>query len=274
MATTTDTPYCGAPPAPDELWGNWNLDPVLIAALAAILAGYVGGAARHGRALRLSGWRRASFHGGWLVLAAMLVSPLCNLTVALFSARVGQHLALTLVAAPLMMLGRPQDVIAAALPKLGAWRRAAAARIPFGGPAPAALLFAVFIWLWHLPGPYAATFDSTAVYWLMHLTLIASALMLWRGLFDPRPGARLRALVAALATAMQMGLLGAVIALSARPLYDVHAATTWPWGLMPLQDQQLGGLIMWVPGGLVFLAAALALLGGLLKGLEREAAAP
>jgi putative membrane protein len=230
-------PYCGQPPDPVDLLERWNLDPLLIAALVALLATYW--IARRDE----TPWRRATFVAGWSAGALALISPLCPLSVSLFSARVGQHMILTTVAAPLLALGRPFPV---RTPGSGAWDLAAAAA--FGG----------LLWLWHAPGPYAATFNGDLVYWTMHLTLFGSALWLWSRLFD-QPERRLGAtLAAALITTLQMGFLGAIITLGSRPLYAPHILTTAAWGFSPLQDQQLGGVVMWIPAGVIFLAAILA----------------
>lgn len=222
-------PYCGLAPFPGG--AGWNLDPALLGILSAL-----GGLGAWG--LRVAGWaRQAAFGAGWLILTLALVSPLCSLSVALFSARVGQHLVVTLVAAPLLAFAAGRRPL---------WH-AAGVTLP-------ALAFAVALWAWHLPNPYAATFRSDGLYWLMHLTLAGSAVWLWAALFTQareRPDA---AGLAGLATAVQMGLLGALLTLAPRPLFAPHAASTAPWGLTALEDQQLGGLLMWVPGGLVFAA--------------------
>lgn len=230
-------PYCGRPPNPADLLARWNLDPILIAALVGVLALYA--LARRNE----PPWRRAAFFAGWTMGALALISPLCALSVSLFSARVGQHMILTTIAAPLIALGRP---FGGRAPGSGGWDLAAAAA------------FAVFLWFWHAPGPYAATFNGDLVYWTMHLTLFGSALWLWSRLLQ-RPDQRLGAtLAAALMTTLQMGFLGAVITLAGRPLYAPDALTSAAWGLSALQDQQLGGVVMWVPAGVSFLAAILA----------------
>jgi putative membrane protein len=224
-----DTPYCGAPPLPGAV--AWNLDPVLMALLLLGLLAAWRMLRRRGR----PGWLLA----GWLVLAALLVSPLCNLSVALFSARVAQHVAMLAVAAPLLALALP-----AAPP--GVARLAAAAG-----------LFAALLWLWHMPAPYAWSLRSDLAYWAMQGSLTASAAWLWHGLLRgaaTRPDA---ALLGGVATAAQMGALGAFLTFAPRPLFAPHALTTLPWGLTPLEDQQLGGLLMWVPGGLAFAVVAL-----------------
>jgi putative membrane protein len=108
-----------------------------------------------------------------------------------------------------------------------------------------------------MPMPYDATFMSTSMYWLMHVTLFGSAVLLWRELLQHRPEDTGAVLFCGMLSSMQMSLLGALLALAGHPQFSVHFATTWLWGLTPLQDQQLGGTIMWVPGIALFLWAAL-----------------
>ena len=221
----TVIPYCGTPPLPGQLWDRWNGDPVLILVLLALA----------GLHLRFAE-NRAAAAGGWAIAALALLSPLCALSVSLFSARIAQHMILALVAAPL---------IAAALPQ----RRG---RIGWSAGA-----FGCALWFWHMPAPYDATFHSATVYWAMHLSLFGSAIWLWRALLHHRPAQSLQALAAGTGVSVAMGLLGAVIALSDHTLYRWHLLLTEAWGLGPLADQQLGGVLMWVPGCLLFLWAAL-----------------
>ncbi|MBX9697964.1 MAG: cytochrome c oxidase assembly protein [Acetobacteraceae bacterium] len=234
------TPYCGAAPLPGAV--AWNLDPWLGAVLLAGLA----------LAWWVTGDRR-SLLIGWGVLAALLLSPLCNLSVALFSARVAQHVVLLIASAPLLAVAIPL-------------RRAYGP----GRLALAAGLFAVVLWAWHLPGPYALTFRSDLAYWAMQSSLMGAGVWLWRGLLlgaAARPDA---VLLVGLATAAQMGALGALLTFAPRPLFAPHLLSTLPWGLTALEDQQLGGLLMWVPGGLAF---ALVALPGLARALRGEAGA-
>jgi putative membrane protein len=223
--------WCGAPPLPSELWTRWTTDPVLLSGLAVAAAALVlvGGAAPPAR--------RAAAWAGLGVAAAAFVSPLCALAVALFSARAAQHMLLVLVAAPLLALALPRP-----------------AR-PARGTASLAAGFAMLFWLWHLPGPYDAALRDGALYWASHLSLLGVAVALWRGLLsDPSPAA----LALGAAASAQMGLLGAVLVFAPGALYASHLGTTTAFGLSPLADQQLGGLLMWVPGGLVFLVAGIA----------------
>jgi putative membrane protein len=224
--TLSNIPYCGTPPIPGTLIERWNGDPILILLLAAIA----------GLHLLRAPENRASAAAGWAVAALALVSPLCALSVSLFAARVGQHMLLILVAAPL---------IARALPR--------------GRSSPwwSAAVFTLVLWFWHMPAPYDATFRSVAAYWAMHVSLFGSAVWLWRDLLRHRPESGLAALAAGSFASMAMGLLGAVLTLASHPLFLLHLATAPAWGLSAIEDQQLGGIIMWVPGGLLFLWAVL-----------------
>jgi putative membrane protein len=170
-------------------------------------------------------------------LAASLITPLCNLTVALFAARAVQHVLMLLVAAPLLVLGMRRG-------RIGRFEAVA-------GP----LGFAAALWFWHLPAFYDATLRDNVVYWAMHLTVFAAAISLWRVLLGG--GA---AVFGSLFTGVQMSALGALLTLSPRPWFSVYDATTWPWGLTQSADQQLGGVIMWVVGGVLLSGFTVALL--------------
>lgn len=258
MAAAAYIPYCGSPPVPGNL--AWNTDPFLIGALAAVAALYAGACRKPGAPPVA---RQICFYAGWTIAAAALVSPLCHMSVALFSARVAQHMVLALVAAPLVVLGLPFAALGRLLPE------AARGDAPWlsGGRlhAAGAFAFAIALWTWHLPGPYDATLQSDLAYWAMHLTTFGAALLLWQALFLhlDHLGA---AILVGLGTTIQMSLLGALLSLSAHPLFAPHFGTTWPWGLSPLDDQQLGGLVMWVPGGILFTVYSLTALG---LGLQR-----
>jgi putative membrane protein len=103
----------------------------------------------------------------------------------------------------------------------------------------------------------------------MHVTLFGSAVLLWRALLRSPRRMSGDVLLAGVLTSMQMGFLGAILTTASRPLYFPHLATTQEWGLTPLQDQQLGGTVMWVPGILLFLWAALHALNRLRSLAER-----
>jgi putative membrane protein len=217
------TIYCGPPPLPAELWTTWNLDPVLLSALAAGT---------------LLARREPAGLAAMAVLVVAFVSPLCALSSALFSARVVHHVLLVACAAPLLALAL----------------RAGSARgmaLPFATST-------LVLWAWHHPAAYDLALANVAVYWLMQLSLLGSAVWFWRAVFaaDSAPVDRLLFIVAGFA---QMGMLGAILTFAPSPLYAAHAVAPLGWGFAPLQDQQLGGLIMWVPAGLPYAAAAVLL---------------
>lgn len=253
-------PYCGLPPSPDTLWSRWNFDPVLIAALVLVAGFYLLGASRaHRQNDTFPVWRQGLFYLGWTITAAALISPLCPLSVSLFAGRVGQHMILVLVGAPLVAAGRPFSVICSIWHwRAARWQRSA--RDLFVAPIWAAALFAVLLWFWHAPAPYAETFRSTVVYWSMHITLYGSAFWLWTSLIESPPSKAFHVVFAGILTSVQMGFIGALITFAPRPLYTPHFLTTVAWNLTPLQDQQLGGAIMWVPGCAIFLAVSMLVL--------------
>jgi putative membrane protein len=207
------TSYCGSPPFPHDWWLRWNLDPVVLAALAV------------GAVVAARSRQPGVAMGGIGLLALAFVSPLCALSVALFSARAVHHLVIVAAAAPLLALGFP--------------RRDA------GALGPAWLVSTATLWLWHLPALYDRALADSVVYWLMQASLLGSALWFWRSLFAAPPAS---AMLAATSAMIQMGMLGALLTFAPDPLYVAHVGTTLPWGLDQIADQQLAGLIMWVPG--------------------------
>ncbi|MDX3975028.1 cytochrome c oxidase assembly protein [Shinella sp.] len=219
--------YCGPAPDAASLAWRWNLDPVLLAALAVLAF-----------VLLRNGNRRTFAVLGLVVLAVAFVSPLCALASALFSARVLHHVLLVAAAAPFLALalGRP------------AWL----ARAPQVAFAAHTLLF----WLWHSPAAYAFALSSHAAYWLMQLSLLVSAVWIWAAALSPRtPTGNACALL--FGTMLQMGMLAALLTFSREPLYDAHLTTTAAFGLTPLEDQQLAGVLMWVPAAGPYLLAVL-----------------
>lgn len=234
MSESLKIPYCGTPPVPDELWLRWNLDPVLLTTLAALIYLHVR------RTNAVPGAGRSYLLAGWTAVGLGLISPICALGVSLFSARVAQHMWLIFIAAPLIVLA---TATASVRPRLS--------------PLTSSAMFGAMLWTWHVPSLYALTFTSDLAYWLMHITLTGTALLLWQGLLLGPMDTLLQRLIAGFLTLTQMGLLGALLTLAPRPLYSPHVLTADAWGLSALEDQQLGGLIMWVPAGAVLVVACL-----------------
>ena len=240
-------PYCGPAPTAAGLWSHWNLDPALLAGLVlAALALAI-------TVARSTDVSRARTAAAWGVLALLFVSPLCAATSALFAARVTHHLLLVALAMPLLAWAWPLRVGT------------------HGGLAQWTVLQALVFWAWHAPAAYAWTFSSDAAYWLMQGTLGAVAWWFWRALRGANAPAAIAAL---LATMVQMGLLGALLTFAPAPLYAPHLLTTASFGITPLEDQQLGGLLMWVPASLLYAAMAAARLREALVPLAQRSARP
>lgn len=254
---------------------QWSFEPWVVALLVAGAALYAMGIASlwrragAGRGIRVA--EAGRFAVGWLVLAVALLSPLDALAARSFALHMVQHELLMVVAAPLLVRSRPLEAWAWALSRwrggLGAVthnRVVGAAWRALTGLVGAWCFHAIALWAWHLPALFHAALSSTAVHALQHATFLASALAFWWSVLDARsraPGALQLASVAA--TMVHTGLLGALLTFAPSPWYGVEGARAL--GLTPLEDQQLGGLVMWVPGGLAYLVAGLALAASWLR---------
>jgi cytochrome c oxidase assembly factor CtaG len=263
----------GEPLAPHDLWSAWSWEPLVVVSLGLSLWLYCRGMRavwrNAGPGHGVGTWEATAFMLGWISLAVALVSPLHRLGGVLFTAHMAQHELLMVLAAPLLVLGRPIIPFLWALPI--SWRRAVgrwSALRPVNTtwvlltiPLIAWMLHAVAIWVWHAPPLYQATLDSETVHTLQHVTFLATALVFWWSLLHGREGrlGRPAAVIYLFTTAVHTSLLGALLTFSSNLWYPLYEATTLPWGLTPLEDQQLAGVIMWVPAGLSYLVAALAL---------------
>jgi putative membrane protein len=250
---------------------EWSFEPWLLACLLLSGALYVLGVARlwrHAGAGRGVHKRRAlAFGAAWLATAAALVGPLDALGNHLFSAHMLQHEALMVVAAPLFVIGRPLGAWAWAMPP--AWRRAVgrffhrpAWRAPWlvvTGPLAAWIVHALALWLWHIPAWFEAALANETIHALQHASFLFGALLYWWSVFGLGPRRNSGAAMASLFTTMiHTGALGALLTLSPVGWYPAYATRTLAYGLDPLEDQQLGGLIMWIPAGAAYVACGLA----------------
>ncbi len=276
-----------APPAPSDLWTAWSLEPLVLLGLALAAGAYAWGLAalwrRVGAGRGVSYGQAAAFAGGIVALVLALVSPLDALSAALFAAHMTQHLLLIQVAAPLLVAGAPLVPSLWALPApwrraLGrAWRRAPpAAWRTLTAPLLVWALHAGALWAWHLPGLYQAALADERVHALEHACLLGSALLFWWVL--PWPGRHGRlgygtgVLYVLLMTA-QSSALGILLAFARAPWYPAYASAEAAWGIAPLDDQQVAGLIMWVPSAFLYLGAVLGLLAAWSRAAERPARA-
>lgn len=250
---------------PDELWRAWEFDLGAVVLLALTAVFYAIGSRRH---VGLTGLQRTCFWAGWFTLVIALVSPLHPLGEVLFSAHMVQHEILMLIAAPLLVISRPFVTFLWALPfewrrSVGAWSKTKLVRhcwLWLTAPLTAWWIHAVAIWLWHAPPLFSATLKSDAVHTAQHLSFLLSALLFWWALFYARGRhAYGSGVLYIFTTAIHTGILGALLTFAPHPWYAPYSATTQAWGLTPLQDQQIGGLIMWVPASIIYLVAGLVL---------------
>jgi putative membrane protein len=231
-----------------------------------------------GAARGLSRSRVAAFTAGWATLVVALASPLDTWGGQLFSAHMLQHELLMVVAAPLLVLGRPLGAWTWSLP--AAWRRGVGAALHHPAwrrpwrvvtpPLGAWLLHAAALWLWHVPACFeAALHDNTVHAWQHASFLFTATLFWWAVLGTPERARSGTALALLFTTLLHTAALGALLALSPLAWYPAYATTAPALGWDPLDDQQLGGVLMWAPSGLVYLVAALAQVAGMLDERRR-----
>jgi putative membrane protein len=267
-------------------WWQWSSEPGMVVMLVSAAWVYWRGlrrlrsVTRAPRKLRREAW---CYAGGWLAFALAVVSPLHPISQILFSAHMTQHEILMLVAAPLLVLGRPT------LSFLWAMDRGQARRLVRWGDVPvlkttwqtltqpfiAWMIHALALWIWHVPAFFEATLEHPAVHHFQHACFFGSALLFWHSIFRGRRravGFGVGVLYL-FTTAVHSGALGALITFAGGVLYPHYETTTAVAGLTALQDQQLGGLIMWIPAGLVYVAAALAMFAGWLRRSEASLSA-
>lgn len=234
-------------PSADD-WQHWDIHPSVAIGIVALAALYVrlGGLAAPRR-------RVVSFGASLLVLFFSLNGPLHDLSDGyLFSAHMVQHLILTLLFPPLFLYGLPAQVVRPFLRP--AWVRAMGVRMV--RPVAAAAIFTVPIVLWHMPAFYEAAMRHHPLHIVQHLVFLASSVVMWWPVLSPVPELPRASypgqLLYLFLLGIPMSIVGAMITLASSPLYPFYVAAPRVWGLSPIDDQQIGGLIMWVPGGLVF----------------------
>jgi putative membrane protein len=259
------------------------LPPVLLLAAALYAAGVLR-LGSHVRAKRVLAWRAVAFVCGWLALVLALWSPLDRAAAGSFAFHMVQHEVLMLVAAPLLVAGRGLPTFLWSLPHdarvvLGRRLRARSLRRGWTlltAPLSAWLLHAVALWGWHVPAFFNAAVTSGVVHEWQHATFLVTALIFWHALLRRgTQGARGMALVYLFTTTIHTGVLGALLTFAPRPLYaTLDTGLLEATALTPLEDQQLGGLIMWVPGALVYVSIALWLAARWLRALGISPDAP
>ena len=261
---------------------GWTLDPMVIVPLALVLLLFVVGRFRLALRSKVDRKRPRLFIGGWLVLAIALVSPLHQGGERSFTLHMIEHELIMLVATFLLAASHAGGVLAWGLPAPlrqalgGGWKTPLASlwrRLT--DPITATILQAVVMWAWHAPALFNRTLESQSWHVAQHLSFVVSSLVFWAAMLDTRRSTYLLSAACLFVTSLVEGALGALMALSLSPWYSAYAAMGMSdIGLDPTSDQQLAGLIMWIPGGIVHGGAALGLLYHWLKSSEESRGLP
>lgn len=210
------------------------------------------------------------FASGWVSLFLALNSPMHEISEQLFWVHMTQHEMLMLISAPLLILGQAAAPLLFALPErwrvpianIGKMKLIERAWLVVSAPIAAWLLHAAALWVWHAPKLFDATLDSEWVHGAQHISFLGTALLFWWTLFHKHGGRRGYgvAVLYVFTTAVHTSVLGALLTFAPHVWYAPYARTAQLWGITPLQDQQIGGLIMWVPAGTLLTIVALVLL--------------
>jgi putative membrane protein len=256
----------------EEWWKSWSWEPLILLNLG--LAGWLYGAGvyklwkKAGVGRGISRKQAAAFGGGLLALFMALISPLDGMSGELSSAHMVQHMMLMNVAAPLLVLGAPGLVCMWAFPLKwrNAFRRWTGMLESWRSPwyllwQPLLMwgLYGFTLWVWHLPGFYQAALRNQWVHDFQHLTFLLTSCLFWRVLLDPISRYRLSRGVGVIylfTTSLHATVLGVFMALAPGVWYPDYETTTAAWNLTALEDQQLAGLIMWMPACMIYALAA------------------
>lgn len=282
--TTLLLAHLGQPPMPHDLPGAWPFDPVVIVGLAGGVWLYVVGYRRlraqaSGRRA-VAPWRAWCSAGAVVAVVLALLTPLDPLGEALFGAHMAQHLLLTVVAAPLLVLARP--VVVGSIALSPRWRhrvnRVRRAITPSDRRA-TLLAFLVVLayvgtwWLWHIPALYALALEHTLVHAVEHATMFAGGIAFWWLVADARGRhANAAGVVAVFAVVLASSTLAGLLTFGDAAWFPEHGPAAEAWGLSPMQDQELAGGLMWFPGGLAYMIAGVVVFARWLRTDERASA--
>ena len=251
---------------------GWTLDPMVTLPLGLLLAAYLVGAARLSRRTERRP-KSSIFLSGWAVLALALTSPLHQAGESSFTMHMIEHELIMLIATLLLAASYAGGVLAWGLPQPVArafafgplktvWRR-------LTEPVTATILQAIAMWAWHAPALFDRALESRGWHVAQHMSFIVTSLLFWWAMLHVQRGRYGLSAACLFITSLVGGALGALMAFSSSPWYAGYAAMGMTGiGLDPVTDQQLAGLLMWIPGGMVQAAAALILLYRWLKSSE------
>ncbi|RUW97994.1 MAG: cytochrome c oxidase assembly protein [Mesorhizobium sp.] len=255
--------------------GSWTFDPWIVTPLAVLAILFGLGVTRLAWRTRRPGATLISallYAGGLLTLAGSLVSPLHWLGEHLFTFHMIEHEVVMAVSAPLIVFARPAGILLWGLPRRARHMAAAAMRSPLlrrpwdwcTSAANATILHGVAIWAWHVPILFDTAVTDATLHRLQHLSFLATAILFWWAMVWRSDHG-----VAAwhlFVTMIHTSVLGALMALAPRVLYVAQTQTAMAWGLTPLEDQQLAGMIMWVPAGTIYAGVAMVMLALWIRG--------
>jgi putative membrane protein len=272
VAVVSATPAWSLTESSRALAGDWTWPPFIIIPLLLTAGFYALGAIRMLR--RTSHrkpfvWPILSFALAWVSLVVALDSPLHELGEQLFWVHMTQHEILMLISAPLLVLGRPMIAFLWALPP--AWRETAArlGRVRtvrkgwafISAPLAAWLASALALWIWHVPRLFDQTLRSDWIHAAQHTTFLVTGLAFWWPVVNRAPALGYGGgVVYVFTTILHTSVLGALLTFAPRAWYSSYVMTAPAWHLSALEDQQIGGLIMWIPAGTLLLIVALVLL--------------
>jgi len=233
-------------------WWRWSVHPSTAIGISALGALYIWASKVLQR--EPSAAQRSFFFSGLLLMFASLNGPIHDLSDDyLFSAHMVQHLLLTLAVPPLLLAGTPGWMLRPVLSR----RRIAPVALFFTRAPIAFVAFNLVIAVWHLPAFYNAAMAHHSLHILEHLMFMAAAVLMWWPLLSqlpefPRlayPGQMLYSFL----MSIPMSIVAIYIAMADHVLYPAYSAAPRVLPLSPLEDQLLGALIMWIPGGLIFI---------------------
>ncbi|MGH9226571.1 MAG: cytochrome c oxidase assembly protein [Acidimicrobiales bacterium] len=275
--------HTGRPLARHDLWTAWNTDVLLLGGLVLAAWAYRRGVRSRCRPPgRADAWRDRCFAAAMVVLGVALVSPLDALSGALASAHMVQHVLLVVVAAPLLALSAPFPTLLRGSPAVVRdasvrWRRrfrlTRANLRPLRNPVTVWLVHVGTLWFWHASVPYDAAVERHAVHVVEHASFLVTGVLFWRVVIGARRADRVSrglGVLMVFAMGLQSVFLSALVTFARSPWYSAYAGSTEAWGLEPLADQQLAGVIMWIPAGLVYVGAGLGLLVAWIRASERQ----
>ncbi|MBH5367872.1 cytochrome c oxidase assembly protein [Bradyrhizobium glycinis] len=252
--------------APQAAAPGWTIDPWIVTPLVLFGLMYGIGRLMLARKGRKDIAQDVICGAGWLALTTALVSPLHWLGERLLSFHMIEHEILMAVAAPLLVISRPVGPLLWSLPRPARLAIGRAMRHPLatrlwsllsaGGNA--TLLHGIAIWAWHVPVLFDAAAANVLLHRMQHLSFFLTAILFWWSVF--RRSQTGSAAWHVFVTMLHTSILGALMALAPRLLYRQQADVAVAWDLTPLEDQQLAGIIMWVPAGTIYAGAALALI--------------